>query len=315
MGRGHFVGLPLSAEADGFSVRLEDIHAEVLRLFNAALSADRAAPYAIVDEPTDLVLRMAIVCFDHVAAVEAGRNREGPVRFCQEHLQVDFSLPDVPSRPEEMTEHGEDRPSWADLGSTPKGRAQIFHDVLMDIEISAMEVCAANILVFDQMPSVFIIDMARQIWDEARHAEACFRRCMDLGGQTHATYSRKLWSRWTLGEDLIDKLCIEQIIQEGNALDSVAALSRDFRKYGDEISASLFDFITLDEISHAAVGNRWVLNLLENDVVEYGNRIEKMAERIHVCVPGRAPVSSGARIRAGFPAAYVASLAETQRMR
>ncbi|HEX3150051.1 MAG TPA: hypothetical protein VHR66_18385, partial [Gemmataceae bacterium] len=50
------------------------------------------------------------------------------------------------------------------------------HSIYLDIEIQAMEVCGRNIIGYRQMPVDFKLDMARQIWDEGRHAMMLKRR-------------------------------------------------------------------------------------------------------------------------------------------
>lgn len=198
-------------------------------------------------------------------------------------------------------------PTWASLIRSPEGRAQILHDVFADIELSAMEVCAASIVRFRNQPIAFKTDMARQCWDEARHAQACLLRCVELGPPAVGLrYSLKVWDRWMSGRDAIECLCIEQLVQEGNALDSVQALARSFHAVGDVRSAHLLSMFGRDEEIHTAIGNKWVTLAAEASPDRpYEARVRAAAERIGLTVPGHAPVALEARRRGGFPEPFL----------
>lgn len=216
----------------------------------------------------------------------------------------------VPSRDEVLEARRGDEPAWADLIVSPAGRAQILHDVFADIELSAMEVCATAIVRFREMPVDFKLDMARQTWDEARHARACLIRSEELGGPAVGRrYSLKVWDRWMAGRDVLECLCIEQLVQEGNALDSVHALAASFAAAGDHRSANLLRFFGRDEELHTAIGNKWV-GLAVSDMagMSYAEQIHSAAERIGMSVPGHAPVAVKARRRGGFPETFLQAI-------
>jgi uncharacterized ferritin-like protein (DUF455 family) len=215
-----------------------------------------------------------------------------------------------PQRAPELEPRQGNEPTWASLIESPGGRAQILHDIFADIELSAMEVCAASIVRFRDLPIAFKTDMARQCWDEARHARACLLRCDELGPPAVGLrYSLKVWDRWMAGRDAIECLCIEQLVQEGNALDSVQALSRSFHAVGDVRSAHLLSMFGRDEELHTAIGNKWVTMAAEASPDRpYEVRVRDAAERIGLTVPGHAPVAMEARRRGGFPEPFLRSI-------
>ncbi|WP_413626202.1 DUF455 family protein [Luteibacter sp. Lutesp34] len=220
-----------------------------------------------------------------------------------------------PSRAWELEPRRGDEPSWAALIGTPGGRAQILYDIFADIELSAMEVCAASLVRFRELPVQFKIDMARQCWDEARHASACLIRSEELGGPSIGRrYSLKVWDRWAAGRDVIECLCIEQLVQEGNALDSVESLASSFRATGDARSADLLKVFGRDEELHTAIGNKWVNAIAGmGPDLSFGQRLRNAAQRIGLTVPGHAPVAFEARRRGGFPESFLQELASVNR--
>jgi uncharacterized ferritin-like protein (DUF455 family) len=167
-----------------------------------------------------------------------------------------------------------------------------------------MEVCATAIVRFREMPVDFKLDMARQTWDEARHARACLVRSEELGALAVGhRYPLKVWDRWMPGRDVPERLCIEQLVQEGNALDSVHALAASFAAVGDDRSANLLRFFGRDEELHTAIGNKWVGLAVDNgSVMSYVDQVQLAAERIGMTVPGHAPVAGQARRYLGVPA-------------
>ncbi|WP_170207600.1 DUF455 family protein [Luteibacter pinisoli] len=237
----------------------------------------------------------------------------GPTVTYAHSLPIPVTV-DSPRRAHELEPRRGDEPPWASLIGTPEGRAQILHDVFADIELSAMEVCAASIVRFRDLPMAFKVDMARQCWDEARHAQACLLRCKELGlPAVGFRYSLKVWDRWMAGRDAIECLCIEQLVQEGNALDSVQSLARSFHAAGDVRSAALLAMFGRDEELHTAIGNKWVTMAAESSDRAYETRVRDAAERIGLTVPGHAPVALEARRRGGFPEPFLRKITSAER--
>jgi hypothetical protein len=74
--------------------------------------------------------------------------------------------------------------SWAAQFSrkprSPDGLRRLLHFLVLDVEIPVMEVCSA-ILTSNRELIGLQLDLARQIWDEARHADFFIKRLQQLG--------------------------------------------------------------------------------------------------------------------------------------
>jgi uncharacterized ferritin-like protein (DUF455 family) len=198
--------------------------------------------------------------------------------------------------------------STTELMKTPEGRARLLFFFFVDIEIAAAEVCAANALLHPEMPVEFRLDMARQIWDEARHARLMRERLAALGAsESGMTWDGSVWTRWSAGRDLAERLAIEQIAQEGNALDASASLAPAFRAVGDAETADAFDYLVADEKNHALTGNRWLARLLPPGT-DYAAFVDAAAARAGVEVPGSFPPREDLRAAAGFPPGHIEEL-------
>lgn len=283
-------------------------------------AVESRGPYAVIDQPTALAAafilndllphlegcgpRMAIERDDGAALAYTGTETLPPP-FGPPARSDDFKLVDKPPTPvSSLLRHAD-------------GRAEIIRAIFIDVEISAAEVCAYNIVQFRFMPLSFKMDMARQIWDEVRHADIARERVRQLtgGGGPGGIHTYNVWKKWSSVDSLCEKIAVQQIVQEGNALDASVALAEDYRKFGDEISAQMFEFFIADEAMHTAIGNKWVRYLLNDDDEKYTACIDAAARRIGAYVPGYFPVNVPARKCGGFSNGYTDLLLDRQQKR
>lgn len=206
-----------------------------------------------------------------------------------------------------------ERPAWLRKGSdagdlrTPEGRLSALFFIVVDVEIAAAEVCAANIALFPEMPDEFREDMRTQVEDECRHARAVLDRFLALGGRCEdRMYEGGVWDRWSRGKTLAEKLSIEQVLMEGNALDASGALSAAFRAAGDPESAAVFDAIVPDEVRHVSYGAKWLKFLGYSDLIQ---AVDAVAPRVGMTAPGRYAPAAGLRASAGLALEHTAELA------
>jgi uncharacterized ferritin-like protein (DUF455 family) len=183
---------------------------------------------------------------------------------------------------------------------------KFMHFLIMDIEVGIMEVCSRHIETYPEMETDFMYDMARQTWDEARHASFLLARYHDLGGEigdypvSHIAYKADM-----KGDSLLEKLTIQQIIGEGNGIDAAQITIKTCYEEGDSLTAELFTFQNTDEVGHCKIGNKWVLKMLGNDVEAYERLINDVSAKIRRSVPGSAPVDYRSREKAGFPIEFL----------
>jgi uncharacterized ferritin-like protein (DUF455 family) len=138
--------------------------------------------------------------------------------------------------------------------------------VLVDVEISAMEVCSYMALKYRDMPDDFVFDMARQIWDEARHAAYILDIYTAHGGElTTFPYTNTVIDRFNAASNLLEGLIVQQLLQESNAVENNILLARDLAQAGREEEALSFLVINNDEALHARIGFKWIAYLAEEN--------------------------------------------------
>ena len=205
--------------------------------------------------------------------------------------------------------------SYADLMTDRDKLKRFSHYVYMDVEVAAMEVCAKNIVAYRHMPLDFKLDMARQIWDEARHTIMMRRFLVALGGKEgDYTYSAKVWKKCKKGSNLTERLAIQQVFQEGNALESNFLLTESFRNAGNDEMTRFMDFINADEAVHVKIGNFWMKYLLNGDDRAYQATMEKAVGLVNSTLSSNVEVNRAARKISDFPDTFVDILEENNKI-
>ena len=205
--------------------------------------------------------------------------------------------------------------SYADLMTDNEKLRRFSHYVYVDVEIAAMEVCAKNLVVYRWMPLDFKLDMARQIWDEARHARIMRRLLGSIGGKEgDYTYSAKVWKKCEKGSNLAERLAIQQVFQEGNALESNFLLTEAFSTSSHNEMAYYMDCINADEAVHVRIGNVWMQYLLHGNYDNYRATIEKAVALINATLSSNVVVNHTARNISAFPSDFVTTLEENNKL-
>jgi uncharacterized ferritin-like protein (DUF455 family) len=159
--------------------------------------------------------------------------------------------------------------------------------------------------------------MARQAWDEARHAQACVTRLAEAGGAIgEEPVDLRLW-RMTTGQPAALRLAIHQRLGESVGVDAAIFSGDDFRRRGDSVTAELFEYVARDEITHVGFGNKWIRRLTESEaaVQDIHERADRIRRSFGDAVNGLQPFpfNRWAHERAGFNAAEIAHLYEARR--
>ena len=187
--------------------------------------------------------------------------------------------------------------------ASSSGKAALLHSIVMGIEICAAEVCAEMIVTEAEAPWGLRFELARQVADEVRHAEALILRMEELGGELGRwPIDLGVWTTFRLADGLLEKLMIQQRIGEGYGLDACYELRQIYEDDGDPRSARLIDYITSDEVRHVRIANRWLCELLDDPT-----EIDALEQRVisKMVANGRPPakcnqINVGGRLRAGF---------------
>lgn len=257
-----------------------------------------AADEATVACLTDVLHRLDVLHCDPTPPLpDLGRLRAQPTG----DDDLDYRpLPEIPARPgrEPGLREGRLVPPEG-----PGRYGAILYDMAYRIELCAMEVCAAVLAHHPEAPWGLQHDLAKQIRDEARHFELFMRRAHECGlnlGDQPVHY--EVWDKFVLGRDLAERLIIEQRIGEGAALDSAEKVHRQLKAAGEDHIAVVFEYITADEVTHVANGNRWLRHLLGSE-----EAVRAAEERVHRLLAGNGvgaaykhPINEDVRLLSGF---------------
>ena len=255
-------------EADT-SEYLEIAYGELKPTLIAAVRLHLSNLDPLIDEPSLRVLTQLLHRQErHVAELPAGREQAVfedlgamPLRLHEvRSLRVMEPL-DRPARDAfvEVTDAGS--PHLAE----PEEQKQFFHG-LMDAELCAAELMARNSHEHPDMPWDFHVDMARQCWDEIRHAEILDRlMATELGchwGDYPVGFSdfRSIYAL-----DLLGRLALFDAHRREVPIE-----------LGQETIARVFDYLLADEVPHVDSGVRWGTHLLGGDEHAYREKVREL---------------------------------------
>ncbi len=132
-------------------------------------------------------------------------------------------------------------------------------------ELQAMEAAGRTLFDFPDAPWEFQLDMARQVWDEARHGEIFERLVEYMGGKAGDYVETEILWRCTQAEDPAARVAGINRGLEGLACDVFDQLIRIAQRNGDEVIERAVDYVLADEITHVRMGSKWMRKLCEGD--------------------------------------------------
>jgi hypothetical protein len=160
--------------------------------------------------------------------------------------------------------------------SDPDEQRHFFHG-LMDAELCAAELMARNSHEHPEMPWDFHVDMARQCWDEIRHAE--------IHDRLMATELGCHWGDFPVGFDyfksiyaldLLGRLALFNGTSEQKAMWRHSHRRKVLLELGQVTVARVFDYLLADEVPHVHNGVRWGTYLLGGDEPAYRERVREL---------------------------------------
>ena len=158
----------------------------------------------------------------------------------------------------------------------PEEQKHFFHG-LMDAELCAAELMARNSHEHPEMPWDFHVDMARQCWDEIRHAE--------VHDALMATELDCHWGDYPIGfgyfksvyaYDLLGRLVLFNGTSEQKAMWRHSHRRKVLVELGQETVARVFDYLLADEVPHVHNGKRWGTYLLGGDEAAYREKLREL---------------------------------------
>lgn len=182
--------------------------------------------------------------------------REGGDPFLGDELYVNGEENHVPTEPEEQR--------------------HFFHG-LMDAELGAAELMARNSHEHPEMPWDFHLDMARQTWDELRHArvhEILMRTELGCAWGDYPVGFAYFRSIYAL--DLLGRLALFNGTSEQKAMWRHSHRRKRLTELGQESIARVFDYLLADEVPHVHNGARWGAYLLGGSEHAYRERVREL---------------------------------------
>jgi hypothetical protein len=158
----------------------------------------------------------------------------------------------------------------------PEEQRHFFHG-LMDAELGAAELMARNSHEHPEMPWDFHVDMARQTWDELRHArvhDVLMRtelRCAWGDYPVGFSYFRSIYAL-----DLLGRLALFNSTSEQGAMWRHSHRRKVLVGLGQENVAKVFDYLLADEVPHVHNGARWGAYLLGGDERAYREKVREL---------------------------------------
>jgi hypothetical protein len=248
----------------------------------------------IVDEPSLRLLTQILHRQErHVVELPAGASKVAfedlgalPIRLREVRDLTVMPPLDEPARDDyvEVTEEG-DTYLTDDLyingdenhvPTDPEEQKHFFHG-LMDAELCAAELMARNSHEHPEMPWDFHVDMARQTWDEIRHAEVHDRlMATELGCH---------WGDFPIGFgyfksiyrlDLLSRLVLFNGTSEQKAMWRHSHRRKVLVELGQTTVARVFDYLLADEVPHVHNGVRWGSHLLGGDEKAYREKVREL---------------------------------------
>jgi hypothetical protein len=151
-----------------------------------------------------------------------------------------------------------------------------FHG-LMDAELCAAELMARNAHEHPEMPWDFHVDMARQCWDELRHAEIHDRLMATELGCRWGDYPVGFdYFRSIYALDLLGRLALFNGTSEQKAMWRHSHRRKVLLELGQDTVARVFDYLLADEVPHVHNGVRWGTYLLGGDERAYREAVREL---------------------------------------
>jgi len=292
------------ASADGHQAYLSAAYGEAKPALRRAIAIHLEVLDPVTDEPSKLLLEKLAARQDrHLSELEdparAGAEASAAALDDLGAAAVDLKgapralavLPPLaePARdPEiEVTDEGDpflteelyvNDPEENHVPIEPTEQRHFFH-ALMDAELCAAELMARNSHEHPEMPWDFHVDMARQVWDEVRHA-----RVHDILMPTELGCR---WGDYPIGfayfrsiyaHDLLGRLALFNSTSEQKAMWRHSHRRKVLVERGQEQVAKVFDYLLADEVPHVHNGTRWGSYLLGGDEGAYRRKVRELRE-------------------------------------
>jgi uncharacterized ferritin-like protein (DUF455 family) len=203
----------------------------------------------------------------------------------------------------------------------PRRQVEFFHRQ-MNEEVDSLECSAITLIDFPEIDWEMRMSLARQCWDEARHA-AMFRRIYEGHGGRIGQYPVLNFQYRIIAhiKSLVGRLAVQNRSFEAGGLDAIAVGIGEAREQGDAELTALYEAQQADEITHVRFANDWIRAATQKDprsVLHIGSALTAASKAFHYVMgpEGTEGVSFPADVRgrreAGFTDGEVRQAIELQ---
>ncbi len=148
---------------------------------------------------------------------------------------------------------------------TNEGKLHLLHD-LLNSEFITVERMGRILSDCPDIPWQMKLDMARQAWDEARHAEIVQHRLEELGGHV-GMYPTSCfgWEQDVNRPDPLERLALSNMTFESESCKHLRDWIAKAKVTKDLRSQQLVEFLLADEVNHVLYGVHWIDELTKQD--------------------------------------------------
>jgi hypothetical protein len=158
--------------------------------------------------------------------------------------------------------------------SSPDGFRARFHQLLYG-EVETTDRMGKMLAEFPELPWEMRLELAHQMWDEARHIEIVAKVVEDeLGGQLGYGPWSLVWWWMQNDDDPLRRLTVTNCWAERNLMRTLRQWRREAEARGMERIAELADYLQADERMHVRLATDWIRRLTDDErrreLVEWG---------------------------------------------
>ena len=188
-------------------------------------------------------------------------------------------------------------------------------------EVQTLELAALCLADFPEAPWELRLELARQCWDEARHAALIYQRLIASGGwKGQCPIANLDWSVVAMLDSLPARLAIQHRTFEAGSLDIESIGILLYREAGDPVTADVLEAIEADEIHHVRFANEWLKRLTDaqpRSVLQIAAAVAWL-KRVVDATGGKSlhqiPTEREARQQAGFSPAEIDEVARMEQL-
>jgi hypothetical protein len=140
-----------------------------------------------------------------------------------------------------------------------------FHQLLYG-EVETTDRMGKMLAEFPDLPWAMRMELAHQMWDEARHIEVVAKACEELLGAElgYGPWSLDWW--WMQNEtDPLRRIAVTNSWAEANLMQTLREWRQVAEQRGYDRIAELADYLQADELTHVKLATHWIRELLDDD--------------------------------------------------